>query len=132
MRRRLFLKLSVLAALAARTSRAAFAGPSEDAGLSADHVFFDERFSDARGLASRLEPLADLTPVQSDVTALWTGELKALSSQRSLALSGVTTESFHFCLKTLLQSEARVETRIRRVGRDLYAWSIRTTTRNMG
>ena len=128
MKRRLFLKLSLFAAVAAQTSRAAFASVLGDSAVRPDRFFYDDRFGDARGIASRLGTAASLTPVQSDVTALWTGELKELARQRPLALHGVTTESFHFCLKTLLQSEARVETRIRRVGKDLYAWSIRTTT----
>ena len=133
MKRRLFLKLSALAALAAPTSRSALAGVLSDSGPRADRFFYDERFGDARSIASRLDARASLTPVQSDVTALWTGELKELSRQRPLALRGVTTESFHFCLKRLLQSETRVETQIRRVGKDLYAWSIRTTiTKNTG
>lgn len=99
-----------------------------DGAAPADRLFYDERFSAARAISARLDAKAALIPVQSDVTMLWTGELKDLSRQRPLALRGVTTESFHFCLKRLLQSEAQVETRIRRVGKDLYAWSIRTTT----
>ena len=128
MKRRLFLKLSLFAAVAAQASRSAFASVLGDGAARPDRFFYDERFGDARGIASRLDAGASLIPVQSDITALWTGELKELSRQRPLSLRGVTTESFHFCLMRLLQSEAQVETRIRRVGKDLYAWSIRTTT----
>ena len=128
MKRRLFLKLSLFAAVAAQTSRSAFASVLGDGAVRTDRFFYDERFGDARSIALRFDAKASLSPVQSDVTALWTGELQELSRQRPLSLQGVTTESFHFCLKTLLRSEARVETHIRRVGKDLYAWSIRTTT----
>ncbi|HKJ73604.1 MAG TPA: hypothetical protein VKA19_05760 [Alphaproteobacteria bacterium] len=127
MKRRLFLKLSLFAALTARTSRSAVAHVLGESAALPDRFFYDERFTDARAISSRLLPRATLTPVQSDVTALWTGGLKELSRQRPLSLRGVTTESFHFCLKTLLRSEARVETQTQRVGKDLYAWSIRTT-----
>ena len=133
MKRRSFLKLSLVAALAAKGSPSAFAGALGESATPSEKVFYDDRFADARCIASRLDARASLTPVQSDVTALWTGGLKNLSRQRPLSLQGVTTESFHFCLKTLLRSETRVETQIRRVGKDLHAWSIRTTpTRNTG
>ena len=130
MKRRLFLKLSLFAAFAAQTSRSADASVLGD--TRPDRFFYDERFSDARAISARLDAWATLTPVQGDVTALWTGELRDLSRQRSLVLRGVTTESFHFCLTRLLQSHARVETHIRRVGRDLYVWSINSTLSKTG
>ena len=65
--------------------------------------------------------------VNGDITATWLRDAGLASSDRALALRGVTTESFHFCLKTLLQTHAHVETQIERVSNDLYSWSIKTT-----
>ena len=127
MKRRLFLKFSLLAALAARTSHSALASVLAPSTEPVDRLFIDERFEEARAMAARLAPGVTPTPVQSDVTALWIGELSLISGQRSFFFQGVTTESFHFCLKTLLRSGARVETQARRVSKDLHAWSIRTT-----
>lgn len=132
MRRRLFLKLSLFAALAAQTSRSALAAPPRGIGLTPDKIFYDDRFAGARDIAARFDPRAIPTPVQSDVTRIWTDELWRLSGQRPLSLCGVTTESFHFCLARLLRSHARVETRIRRIGRDLHVWSITSTLSKTG
>ncbi len=93
-------------------------------------IFYDERFVQARVIANRLAgQFADksaLTPVNGDLTAPWVGELVSTASQGSLSLRGVTTESFYFCLKTLLQSHSVTATHIERADRDLHAWEITT------
>lgn len=121
MKRRLFLKASAATAIAAP----AFGGAAGMAQGGAGRFFYDERFADARALAARTGAAA--TSVTGDVTQVWTQGLKRASQTRPLALSGVTTESFYFCLKTLLQSHARVDARAERIGKDLYAWRIVTT-----
>lgn len=77
-------------------------------------------------LAARFAAPDKLAPVRGDVTIWWTEGLNRLSQRAPLSLRGVTTESFYFCLKTLLQSHAGVDAEVRRVSRDLYAWSVRT------
>jgi hypothetical protein len=132
MKRRSFLKFSLFAAIATQTSRSAVASALDPSARYPDKFFYDDRFGDAQAMSGRLDRSATLTPVQGDVTKVWTDDLKRLSQQRSLTLRGVTTESFHFCLTRLLRSHARVETRIRRVGKDLYAWSITSTLSKTG
>ncbi len=125
MKRRNFLKTSASTLLAAPVlSTASFAAAAPGA-RAADRFFYDERFPAAREFASRSGGVSP-TPVRSDVTELWTGELNAQSRQTPLTLRGVTTESFYFCLTTLLQSQASVEAQIQRVDKDLYAWTIDT------
>jgi hypothetical protein len=41
-------------------------------------------------------------------------------------MQGVTTESFHFCLKVLLSDQARVHAQVSRIDRDLHLWTMRT------
>ncbi len=93
-------------------------------------IFYDKRFSQARTLAGRLAAQYSgggaLTPINGDVTALWVNELRIAAARGPLALSGVTTESFYFCLQTLLQPHGLPVAQIERVGRDLQAWEIRT------
>lgn len=121
MKRRLFLKASAASALAAPALGAAGA---DNGKIEPDRFFFDERFAEACVIALRA-PAA--TPITGDVTQVWTQSLNRLSQTRSLSLEGVTTESFYFCLKTLLQSHARLDARSERISADLYAWSIRST-----
>ena len=61
-----------------------------------------------------------------DVTDLWTGGLATASLAAPMALTGITTESFFFCLKTLLADRVRVNATTTRHGRDLRLWTIRT------
>lgn len=94
-------------------------------------VFYDERFAEALDMAKPFAAHRRLTPVTSDVTALWRSGLDRLSRTSPLDLNGVTTESFYFCLKTLLQSQGGVDARIApAANKDLYVWSIRTRTNN--
>lgn len=124
MKRRLFLKASAASALVPSALAAPGAAGAAQGDIEAHRFFYDPRFADARAIASIAS--GDATPVDGDVTQVWTQGLKRLSQKRALALSGVTTESFYFCLKTLLQAEAQIDTRFDRVNTDLYIWSIRT------
>jgi hypothetical protein len=108
---------------------AAIAAPATPPILDApawNGVFFDERFPAAKLLARRLAGFAPLTAVQGDVTPLWTATLARASRTAPVAWSGVTTESFYFCLKILLGEPGRIEAQSTRIDRDLYRWTIRT------
>ena len=128
MKRRLFLQSSVSSALVAPAL--AHANPYQHEARATDRIFYDARFAHARVIANRLAGhIADnraLTPVNGDLTAPWVGELRAAASQGALRLRGVTTESFYFCLKTLLQPYSVTAAHIERAGRDLHAWEITT------
>lgn len=126
MKRRVFLKASAASALAAPAlaTEALGAAGAAPGNARADRFYYDERFADARALAARAFSVA--TSVDSDVTQVWTQDLNRLSQMRALSLEGVTTESFYFCLHTLLQSHATVTMRAERIGKDLYAWRIST------
>jgi hypothetical protein len=91
-----------------------------------DYFFFDERFADARQLAGELSGATEPTPVQSDITPIWTGGLGRASLAAPMTMKGVTTESFHFCLKILLSDQVRVDAQVNRIDRDLYLWTMRT------
>lgn len=91
-----------------------------------DYFFFDQRFAEARRLAGTLSGTTEPTPVDGDVTGIWTGELGRASLTVPLTLKGVTTDSFYFCLKILLADQSRVEAEVSRIGRDLHLWTIRT------
>ena len=125
MKRRLFLKASASSLLAAPVATHAKSTPET---TGATKIFYDVRFREAAILAKRLPHSGDapLSPVNGEITAPWVAALQNLSRRRSLVLRGVTTESFYFCLKTLLQSRGLVAARIERVARDLHAWEIRT------
>ncbi len=45
--------------------------------------------------------------VQGDITGIWTGGLARASLTAPMTMKGVTTESFHFCLKILLSDQAQ-------------------------
>jgi hypothetical protein len=90
------------------------------------YVFVDDRFPAARQLASELCGSTIPTPVLGDVTDLWTGGLATASLAAPMTLAGITTESFFFCLKTLLADRVRVDATTTRRDRDLQLWTIRT------
>jgi hypothetical protein len=100
--------------------------------MAPDQFFFDDRFAEARRLAQERSGTSVPTPVQGDVTGFWTGGLASASLAKPLTLMGVTTESFYFCLKTLLVDHARVDAQVRRVDRDLHLWTIRTDNHKKG
>ncbi len=91
----------------------------------ADYHFFDERFLKA---AQHLKSLASKknVAVRGDVTQLWMSDFKTHCQQRALLLTGVTTESFYFCFNIMLQSYVDVETSVKRLDQDLYAWTMQT------
>ena len=68
--------------------------------------FFDERFAEARRLADEMCGATEPTPVQSDITAIWTDGLGRAGLTAPMTIKGVTTESFYFCLKILLADHA--------------------------
>jgi hypothetical protein len=92
----------------------------------ADCFFYDERFAEAQRLAKTLAPAGRLVPVQGDVTAIWTGGLDRACLRAPLTLHGVTTESFHFCLKLMVGSRTGVDTSASRISRDLFLWTLRS------
>ena len=127
MKRRLFLKSSALSALAAPTfAQNGFAAAPNEA---ASKVFYDARFAEARMLARRFSASGKLTPVTEGITAAWVKDFERQAAL-PLSLAGVTTESFFFCLKTLLQPCGFACARIERLGPDLHAWELRTKTMN--
>lgn len=106
----------------------AFAGriDAATAERAPDYFFYDERFQQARQLASDLSGSSAPTPVQSDVTNVWNAFLNRACRESPLTMRGVTTESFHFCLKIMAGERVRVDTQIVRLDRDLYLWTLRT------
>ncbi len=95
---------------------------------AADYFFFDERFAKARRLAAELADSSPLTPVQGDITDVWNAGLNRAARHSQLTIRGVTTESFHFCLKIMVSEQTRVNTRIARLDRDLFLWTMHTRT----
>lgn len=102
--------------------------PSRD-GFAWDYFFFDQRFAEARRLAGEFSGTTEPTPVDGDVTGIWTGELGRASLAAPMTLKGVTTDSFYFCLKILLADQSKVEAQVSRIDQDLYLWTIRTDNR---
>ncbi|WP_428408870.1 hypothetical protein [Hyphococcus sp.] len=127
MKRRLFLQSSVSSIVAAP----ALAHTGSQGGVNASGSFFyDTRFDEARGIARSVSPFGSLTPVNGDLSAEWVKEVIHAAAKSPQTFRGVTTESFYFCLRTLLQPRRIASAHIERVGRDLYAWEIRTTSKD--
>ena len=91
----------------------------------ADWFFHDDRFPQARRLATELSGSTELTPVRGDITGIWNTSLRHACGRSALTLNGVTTESFHFCLKLMVGEQTRMHTRVTRIDRDLFLWQIR-------
>jgi hypothetical protein len=123
MKRRTFLKAASvpLVSLAAPEVAADVLGVSESA---ASYLFYDERFREAEVLAAQFADPGALIPVQGDITSIWNHELSSVSRQAPMTMRGVTTESFCFCLEVMLQSHASVTSRIERINRDLFLWTV--------
>lgn len=102
------------------------AAPPYGLSTDGDYFFYDERFAEARRLAGRLYDAKPITPVKGDITGIWNAGLKHACLWSPITLRGVTTESFYFCLDVMLRSRAGVKSRITRVNRDLYEWTIRS------
>jgi len=92
----------------------------------ADYLFYDDRFEAAGKLALEWAGTAEVIPVRSDVTDIWRAGLSRVRHRGPLLLRGVTTESFHFCLKTVLEDSSGINSQISRINRDLYLWTIRS------
>jgi hypothetical protein len=92
----------------------------------ADYIFYDERFQTAEHLAQQLAGSGEVIPVRGDITHVWNRVLKSNSQRLPLMLVGVTTESFYFCLKTLMRSHTGLTLSTNRMSQDLIAWSIRS------
>ena len=89
--------------------------------------FFDERFARAGRVAASWPAADTLVAVQGDITPFWKDGLERLVREQPLWLRGVTTESFRFCLQTLSQEHAQVETEVSRLDRNLRLWTLHTT-----
>ena len=93
---------------------------------------YDSRFGHARALAAARSGGSDLMPVEGDVTDHWRSLLKPALAAGSLRLSGVTTESFAFCLGVLARDAVGPRARIRlsqtRHDTDLRIWSLEVQT----
>lgn len=126
MKRRHFVQAGMSAVLIPGAVIAGTTGTSTHDWRARDCFFFDERFARARHLADQLSGVTTLTPVQGDVTPIWTGGLARAALTSAMTLEGVTTESFYFCLKILLGDQARVDAQVCRVDRDLHLWTMRT------
>jgi hypothetical protein len=126
MNRRDFLK-STLTSLAITGGALAISSARTPNREALDYVFFDERFEAAEGLARRITGSAAPIPVRGDVTPVWNGALKSAGQGSPLMLAGVTTESFYFCLKTLMRPNSGLELSTNRISQDLIAWSIRSS-----
>ena len=126
MNRRLFVQAGVSSLLIPSAMIAALANAPGPDGPVWDYFYFDERFADARRLARALSGATEPTPVQADITGIWTGGLAQARFAAPLAIKGVTTESFYFCLKILLADQGRIEAQVNRIDQDLHLWTIRT------
>ena len=94
------------------------------------HLYFDSRFSIARKFAANWIDSDRWQAVQADITPVWNSQLKHKRNDGSFHAAGVTTESFFFCLQTLLQPTHQVSTEITRVNQDLYAWTMTANNKN--
>ena len=129
LRRRQFMAgaISSLTVLATTTSALAPLRLKKKHNVDA-FTFYDARFAEAHLLAQQIHGDEHPLPTYGDVTPVWQDWLGA-SSHRSgcLRLQGVTTESFPFCLRVLLESQnLRVEPTLTRFNRDLHIWTIET------
>lgn len=126
MERRSFIQAAGLSLFIPAVAGFARAGGWTDEAALADCFFFDDRFLTARALAAGWSGPAAPTAIQGDVTRIWRTRLAHEYLLAPLTLSGVTTESFHFCLSVLLAEQAQIDTRITRIDRDLHLWAIRS------
>jgi hypothetical protein len=129
MYRRRFLLASMYGAFAPAM---ALAGPglSSKASLTNTHVFVDDRFPVARRAALTMTEAMPPIRVGSDVTGVWRNWLEEAALRDALTLEGITTESFHFCLKTLLEERVRVSGELWKIDRDVYRWVLHCAPRH--
>jgi len=132
MNRRLFVQAGASSLFIGNAMIAASAdAPGRDR-FAWDYFFFDQRFAAARRVAGELSGTTEPTPVDGDVTDIWTGKLGRASLTAPLTMKGVTTDSFYFCLKILLADQSRVEAQVSRIGQDLYLWTMHTNNHKNG
>ena len=91
-----------------------------------DYAFFDERFAQAQRLVAGWSAANRVIPVQADITSTWTSWLDRTTRERPLTLQGVTTGSFHFCLRVLVNEHAAIDEQVLRLDRNLLVWTMRT------
>lgn len=131
MNRRIFIKAAVTSLAVPGSVLAARTAPENGPLPTGDYCFYDERFGQARQLAETLSGATRLTPVTGDITGVWNAGLKRACRESSLTMDGVTTESFYFCLKVMVQSHADLETQVTRINHDLYRWTIRSNVKSV-
>jgi len=119
MKRRQLLQILGLTPIAGSMSHCVLASE-----LQPGLFFYDQRFDQA---ISAVSAIRDAIAVDADVTTVWQQAIRPELGSKSLSVRGLTTESFHFCLKTLISDHARVQSAsLERVSHDLYLWSIAT------
>jgi len=91
-----------------------------------DYAFFDDRFHDAHRIAASWPASNRPVGVQGDITPIWSNGLDRTTRERPLALRGVTTQSFHFCLRILVAEHAHLDVRTSRLDQNLFLWTMRT------
>lgn len=93
------------------------------------YAFFDERYEKARRVAASWLTSYEAIAVQGDITPLWNGGLVRATCERTLQLQGITTDAFRFCLGILVGEGADIDSRVSRLDRNLFLWTMRTTPR---
>ena len=92
-----------------------------------DYIFFDDRFARAQRLAASWSVAEKMVAVQGDVTPVWTDAVDHLTRAGRLGLRGVTTDSFRFCLKILLEEHSDLDLEVSRLDQNLFVWAISAT-----
>ena len=101
-----------------------------------DYVFFDERFERAHRVTAAWSAAKRPIGVRGDITPFWRSggglDLDRLTRDYPLHLRGVTTDSFQFCLRILLEEYARVDVQAARLDHpNLFSWIMRTTPKRL-
>lgn len=92
-----------------------------------NYTFFDERFEEARRVAASWSGSNRAIAVHGDITPLWNSQLDLATRKSRLRLRGVTTESFRFCLVTLVREHTDFDLDVSRFDRNLFLWTMHTT-----
>jgi hypothetical protein len=125
MHRRHFIHAATLSALfygAAKPCGSALGAFSRNRDL----VFFDQRFQTARRVAALWPVSNPLVAVEGDITPFWGNGLDRIMREHALLLSGVTTESFLFCIEILAREHTYLALRVSRLDRNLRTWTMHT------
>jgi len=126
MNRREFMKLVSIS-----SSSSALYGLSANAktlgGDQPDYLLFDARFQSASENLHGFSSSGKQIQVNGDVTDTWNNVLKTVVGENEVWISGITTESYYFCLSQLLDEHSDIEeTAMQRYDHDLWVWSIRS------